>query len=163
MQDELPDALPDDKSIHDNEKRDTLEDDTAYGKQVTAEEKGPLQNNKTDTFSLPPDVNNDEHHEGTQLHESSSISSTTNVPNEKRNPLEDSTAYVEQVAAEQNGPLQDNKTDTSSLPPDVNNDEHHESTELAKSSSVSSTTKKKGKKVTTIKMNLYICEKLCRS
>jgi len=110
-------------------------------------------------------VNNDEHHEGTQLTESSSISSTTNVPNEKRNPLEDHTTYIEQVAAEQNGPLQDNETDTSSLPPDVNNDEHHESTELAKSSSVSSTTKKKRKKkkVTTIKMNLYICEKLCRS
>ena len=83
---------------------------------MAAEQNGPLQDNETDTSSLPPDVNNDE-------------------------------------------------TDTSSLPPDVNNDEHHESTELAKSSSVSSTTKKKRKKkkVTTIKMNLYICEKLCRS
>ena len=89
MQDELPDALPDDKSIHDNEKRGALEDD-----QVAAEEKGSLQNNKTDTFSLPPGVNSDEHHEGTQLPESSSISSTTNVPNEKRKPLEDNTTYV---------------------------------------------------------------------
>jgi len=46
MQDELPDALPDDKSIHDNEKRDALE---------------------------APGVNNDEHHEGTQPRQMSPI------------------------------------------------------------------------------------------
>ena len=84
MQDEMPHSLPDDKSIPDKDKRDPLEDDTTYVKEVAAEEKGPLQNSKTATASLPPDVNNDEHHEGTELAKSSSISSTTKKKKKKK-------------------------------------------------------------------------------
>ena len=114
---------------------------------MVATQKDPLQDHETDTSSLQTNVEQvvATQKDPLQDHETDASSLQTTVeqvPAEDKGALQDhekdtssSKTNVEQVVAEQKGPLKDNELSTTKK-------------------------KKKKKKVTTISMNLYICDKL---